>query len=138
MLSKLKEIEKRYDELSALLCDSAVISDSKRYASLSKEQADMQEIVEKYREYCGVLLEYEEAKAEAERETGEMKELFLSEAFSCKQRIDGLVSELKVLRSLPIRFTACIWGIAKNTVCYGKLPNSTRRNSAESKRRSST
>ena len=63
MLSKLKEIEKRYDELSALLCDSAVISDSKRYASLSKEQADMQEIVEKYREYCGVLLEYEEAKA---------------------------------------------------------------------------
>ncbi len=97
MLSKLKEIEKRYDELSALLCDSAVISDSKRYASLSKEQADMQEIVEKYREYCGVLLEYEEAKAEAERETGEMKELFLSEAFSCKQRIDGLVSELKVL-----------------------------------------
>lgn len=97
MLSKLQNIEKRYDEISAMLCESEVVSDPPRYAALSKEQAEMQEIVAKYREYTAVLREEEAARKEAEQETGEMKELFASEALECKERREKLLSELKIL-----------------------------------------
>ena len=51
MLDKLRTIKQKYEEITALLSDPAVISDQKRYRELSRERAQLTDIVEAYDEY---------------------------------------------------------------------------------------
>lgn len=55
LVEKLIPIIKRYDEISDLLADSHTISDIKKLTSLSKEQSEISEIVQKAREYIKTL-----------------------------------------------------------------------------------
>ena len=38
MIDKLEEVEKRYDEVNSLVCQSDVIADMDRYTALMKEE----------------------------------------------------------------------------------------------------
>ncbi len=49
--SRLEEVERRYDELTAQMADPAVISDSAQYRKVSKSQSDLFDQVAKYREW---------------------------------------------------------------------------------------
>ena len=51
MFKRLEEILSRYDALSEKLSDPAVVADMDAFKALSKEQADLRETAEKYREY---------------------------------------------------------------------------------------
>jgi peptide chain release factor 1 len=51
MLEKLDSLEERFEELSRQLADPAIISDPKRYQKTARARAELEEIVEKYREY---------------------------------------------------------------------------------------
>ena len=51
MYDQLQSIEDRYEELGELLSDPEVISDTKRFMQLSKEEANTRETVEVYRRY---------------------------------------------------------------------------------------
>ena len=51
MLSRLKEVEKRYEELMARLCDPAVVSQAELYRSLMKESSELEPLVTAYRAY---------------------------------------------------------------------------------------
>lgn len=55
MYDQLQAIEDRYEELGELLSDPAVISDTKRFMQLSKEEANTRETVEVYRRYKEVV-----------------------------------------------------------------------------------
>ena len=55
MYDQLQSIEDRYEELGELLSDPAVISDTKRFMELSKEEANTRETVEVYRRYKQVV-----------------------------------------------------------------------------------
>lgn len=55
MYDQLQSIEDRYEELGELLSDPAVISDTKRFMELSKEEANTRETVEVYRRYNKLL-----------------------------------------------------------------------------------
>lgn len=55
MLDKLQSIADRYEKLSELLCDPDVTGDPKRLRELSKEQSDLQETYECYKEYKQVI-----------------------------------------------------------------------------------
>jgi peptide chain release factor 1 len=48
---KLTQLEKRFDELTQQMADPAVISDGEKYRKITKEQAELSEIVGKYREW---------------------------------------------------------------------------------------
>lgn len=52
MFENLKAVEDRYEEVSSLLTDAAVISDNARYTALMKEYKQLTPVVEKYREYA--------------------------------------------------------------------------------------
>ena len=41
MLSRLKEVETRYEELMVRLCDPAVVSQAELYRSLMKESSEL-------------------------------------------------------------------------------------------------
>lgn len=51
MLDKLRQLEKRYDELNMLLADPAVLSDKDRYRQLASEHAGLKPIIEQIQEY---------------------------------------------------------------------------------------
>ena len=55
MYDQLQSIEDRYEELGELLSDPEVISDTKRFMQLSKEEASTRETVEVYRRYKEVV-----------------------------------------------------------------------------------
>ncbi len=54
VLDRLQAVENRYEKLNELLSDPAIISDSNKLREYSKEQSDIQETVEVYREYKDV------------------------------------------------------------------------------------
>ena len=51
MLDRLAKIEERFMEIEKNLCDPDVISDRERYTRLSRERAEMEELIPVYREY---------------------------------------------------------------------------------------
>ena len=62
MIDKLEEVEKRYDEVNGLLCQSEVVSDMERYTALMKEMKQLTPVVEKFREYKKARETYEESR----------------------------------------------------------------------------
>ena len=62
MIDKLEEVEKRYDEVNDLVCQSDVIADMDRYTALMKELKHLTPIVEKFREYKKAKANFEESK----------------------------------------------------------------------------
>ena len=63
MLDRLQAVEDRYEKLNELLSDPEVISDTNKLREYSKEQSDIQETVEVYREYKDVREQLQDAKA---------------------------------------------------------------------------
>ena len=55
MYDQLQAIEDRYEELGELLSDPDVVSDTKRFMELSKEEANTRETVATYRRYKEVV-----------------------------------------------------------------------------------
>ncbi|MGE5894775.1 MAG: peptide chain release factor 1 [bacterium] len=97
MIDKLRDIEKRYDELTEKLSDPAVIASPKEFQKYSKEQSDLQLIVTKIREYAKVLDGIGEAEAILKSGDADLKELAKEELQSLKERVPLLEEELKLL-----------------------------------------
>ncbi|KRK99461.1 peptide chain release factor 1 [Secundilactobacillus odoratitofui DSM 19909 = JCM 15043] len=51
MFDRLQAVVDRYDELNELISDPEVIADTRRFMALSKEEADLRDTVEAYREF---------------------------------------------------------------------------------------
>ncbi len=96
MLKKLAEIAARFDELTRRLDAPEAYLDAD-YARLSKERAELGEIVTAYRAYERTQKEMEAALAEAEGESEEMRELLLEEAHALKERLKEEEAALKLL-----------------------------------------
>ena len=62
MIERLNIIENRYNELNAKLMDPEVLSNVKKTTELSKEASSLEETVNSYKEYKGVLEDIESAK----------------------------------------------------------------------------
>ena len=97
MFSKLDTIAARYDELGELLSRPETLSDMENWRALSRERAELEPIAEAYSAYKKKKAERDEALAEAEKETGEMRELLLDEALTCKGALAEMEKTLKVL-----------------------------------------
>src|SRR5579871_1551945 len=48
---RLDDLERRFEELTTQMADPAVINDPAQYRKVAKAQRDMQEVVNKYREW---------------------------------------------------------------------------------------
>ena len=95
MLEKLSAAEARYNQLMSDIADPAVQADTVKFRTLSKELSDLQELVDKYREYKSV-----DEQVGATRELlqdPDMRELAQEELNGLEQRRDALLAELKVL-----------------------------------------
>ena len=57
MIEKLNALEKKYEELNALLADPEVIADQATYQKHAKAHRDLHGIVERFSEYKEILHE---------------------------------------------------------------------------------
>ncbi len=98
MFERLSAVEERYEEVTNLLCDPDVISDTKRLRELSKEQSSLEETVTTYREYKSVYTQLEDAKAMFEEKLDdEMREMVKMEIADLTKRKEQLEERLKIL-----------------------------------------
>lgn len=98
MFDQLEIIENRYDQLTELLSDPDVVSDSDKLRKYSKEQSDIQETVDVFRVYKGHLETIEESK-EMLKETDdpEMVEMLRDEISTSEDELPKLEEQLKFL-----------------------------------------
>lgn len=97
MLSKLKEIEKRYEALEGLLSDPAVIANYTSYQKYAKEHAGIAEIVETYREYSRIGAQIEDNKSLIRDGDEELRELAKEELPDLREKQQRLEEYLKIL-----------------------------------------
>ena len=98
LLDRLEGLVSRYEEVSTLITDPAVIADQKRYVKLTKEYKDLGRIVEARKEYVGLLQNIEDAKEMmAAEEDAETKDMLRQELNESEARIPELEEEIKLL-----------------------------------------
>jgi len=97
MFNKLEEVEDRFREVEGLLSDPAVIRDQAKFRALTKEHADLAEVVEAFRNYKKVC-EAIEGNRELLREADpELREMAREELPGLEERKEALSRDLHLL-----------------------------------------
>ena len=97
MFDKLLAEESRYEELSRLLSTVEVQSDSNEIRKHSKALAELEPLVEKFRQYKTIVQEITHAEDLANSADADMRDLAKEELKSLTAKRDVIVAELKVL-----------------------------------------
>jgi len=97
VFDKLKSIASRYDELTQLVSDPVVQADATAYRTHSKAIADIQELVECFRDYQQRARALDEARDMAAGDDAEMRELAADEIASLERQMTQLDDRLRVL-----------------------------------------
>jgi peptide chain release factor 1 len=98
-LEKLAEIEAKYDELNIQLSKREVLADPALYQKTAKAQAELSEVVEKYRDWKAIQKSLEETKALLEESSSDpgMKALAHEELAELEKQHAQVEQELKLL-----------------------------------------
>ena len=98
MFDKLEFLEDKYDELNKKTADPEVINNQAEWQKYIKELADIEPIVNKYKEYKGVKAGIAEAKSILEESNDEeLREMAKMELSDLEDQVEGIESELKIL-----------------------------------------
>lgn len=98
MTSKLENVLARYEKLNTLVADPEVIKNIEEWRGYTKELSQMEEIVDKYKEYKKVEQEKLDAENSLTTETdAEMKEFLQEEVLVLKDKLTEINSELKMM-----------------------------------------
>jgi len=97
MLEKLKTIEQKYDELTKLLMDPEVLTRPTELQKYSKEQAELQPLVEKIREYSKLLTDLHDTEELLHAGDLDMRELAQEELTSLKEKKPKMEEALKFM-----------------------------------------
>ncbi|MEG0874913.1 MAG: peptide chain release factor 1 [Clostridiales bacterium] len=98
MFDKLSQLEEKYEELSLLIGDPAVINDQTEWKKHVKAHSDLEDIVSKFREYKAWNEELQGTLEILNEETdAEMKEMAELEADELKEKIETAKADLKLL-----------------------------------------
>ncbi|WP_048601515.1 peptide chain release factor 1 [Rubeoparvulum massiliense] len=98
MLERLEQVEQRFEELNQLLCDPNIVSDPQKLRTYSKEQSDLDETVQVYRQYKDVAQQLQDAKSLlGEKLDAEMREMVKMEIDELSEQAEKLQEKLKIL-----------------------------------------
>jgi peptide chain release factor 1 len=95
MIDRIEELERRYQELEALLSDPDIISNQPEFRRLSREHNDLSPLVAAYRQHR-IILEQIEGNRELLSDP-DMKEMAEEELASLEQQREELVSGIRIL-----------------------------------------
>ena len=96
MINRLNSIEKRYEELTELISQPEISSNPSRLQSLAQEQAGLEDVVTKYRQYKAITRELEETQAMLDDGLEpDMIPIVKEEINNLKKRHEGILQELQ-------------------------------------------
>ncbi|GAA0744235.1 peptide chain release factor 1 [Clostridium oceanicum] len=98
MLEKLNFIENKYEELSNKISDPSIMANQREWRKLCKEHADLEQIVEKYKEYKEAKDSLEEDKEMLKDDIDkELKEMAQEEIKELTSTLENLEKELTLM-----------------------------------------
>src|SRR5207253_658141 len=97
MFDKLASEEQRYEDLMRLLGTTEVQSDSSEYRKHAKALAELEPLIDRFREYKNVVRDLTGAEELAASADADMRELAKEELKSLTVKRDVLLGELKIL-----------------------------------------
>ncbi len=98
LLQRLDGIEGRFEEVSTLITDPAVISDMKRYVRLTKEYKELEKLVGATRRYRTLIADFEEAREVlANEDDPDLREMAQESMTEAVDEMPRLEEEIKLL-----------------------------------------
>lgn len=97
-MAQLEGLVAHYEELQEMMADPEVINDTKRYMEISKEEADLREVVQKYKNYKQDKKELEDNKKIIANESdADLIEMAKEENLEIEKEIPELEDQIKIL-----------------------------------------
>lgn len=98
LLEKLDGLQFKFEEISTMITDPAVIADMKRFVKLNKEYHELELLMNARKEYKNLLSNYVEAKKILETENDEeMREMAKLEIDEAEPKIAKMEDEIRLL-----------------------------------------
>ncbi|KRL91392.1 peptide chain release factor 1 [Lactobacillus kalixensis] len=98
VMAQLEGLVAHYEELQEMMADPEVINDTKRYMEISKEEADLREVVQKYKKYKENKKEIQDNQEIISNETdSDLIEMAKEENNELEAEIPKLEEEIKIL-----------------------------------------
>ncbi|MBM7457070.1 peptide chain release factor 1 [Oceanisphaera litoralis] len=97
ILKKLEGLQERYEEVQALLGEASVINNQDKYRALTREYAQLEDVVGCFRRYCQAEVDLGAAKEMLAEDDAEMKLMAQEEIDAAKDTIEALSVELQIL-----------------------------------------
>ena len=98
VMAQLEGLVAHYEELQEMMADPEVINDTKRYMEISKEEADLREVVQKYKKYKKDKQEIADNKEIIASETdADLIEMAKEENAEIEKEIPELEDQIKIL-----------------------------------------
>jgi len=97
MLNKLEEVADRFREVEGLLSDPKVINDQNRYRTLTKEHAELVDVVRSYERYCRVREEIAGSQELLKDPDPDVREMASAEVDELAAEGEALEAQLKVM-----------------------------------------
>lgn len=97
MIDRLKALEEKYESMTERLSDPETIKNIVLYARLSKEQAELKPIVDKFRQYKKALSDIKDTEELFSAGDRDLKALAEEELQTLKEKLSYLENEIKLL-----------------------------------------
>jgi peptide chain release factor 1 len=94
---RLDNTEQRFEELTAQMADPAVINDGESYRKIAKTRSELEEVVNKYREYKQADRNLREARPMLEETDPELRQMAQDEVQRLEPELVRLEGELRIL-----------------------------------------
>jgi len=97
MLNKLEEVADRFREVEGLLSEPTVVNDQNRYRALTKEHAELVDVVGKYERYCQVRQEIADSQELLKDSDPDVREMANAEVVDLESEKNALEAQLKLM-----------------------------------------
>ncbi|ACO31733.1 MULTISPECIES: peptide chain release factor 1 [Acidobacterium] len=97
MFERLEQIETRYEELGREMADPALIADQQKYQKTAKQHRELEDVVEKFREYREVQNGIADARGMMNEADAEIRAMAEEELASLEERLPQIEADLKLL-----------------------------------------
>jgi peptide chain release factor 1 len=96
MFERLEQIAARYEELGEQLALPEIVSDQQKYQKIAKQHRDLQDVVEKYREYKQIETGIADATAMLNEADADIRAMAEEELAALEERLPKIEEDLKL------------------------------------------
>ena len=97
MFDRLQQMEDRYEELGGQLADPEIVNDQQKYQKVAKQHRDLQEVVEKFRQYKQIRNGVNDARGMLNESDPEIRAMATEELAELESRLPAIEDDLKVM-----------------------------------------